>query len=100
MDDVAPFRAGHCENKWVGEERPPTDGAAVIGVGLEKVPELVGGHEPFEVEAGARGRDVHRDSDLKCPRGGGVGEREGAVLRVEGRGDGGVVGATGPTGRE
>ena len=58
---------------------------------------MVGGQEPFEV--GAWGWDVRRDIELKCPRGG-VGEREAAVLQLEGRGDGGVVGGTGPSGRE
>ena len=87
-------------NERVGEEHPPTDGAAVIGVGPEDVPEPVGTQEPFEVDVGARGRDVHRDSDWKCPRGGGVRERGGALLRVDGWGDGGVIGGTGPTGRE
>ena len=58
MDDVAPVRAGHRENVRVGEEHPPTEGAAVIGVGPEEVPEPVGRQEPFEVDLGARGWDV------------------------------------------
>ena len=100
MDDVVPFRAGHCENERVGEEHPPTDGAAVIRVGLEEVPELVGVEEPVEGAVEARVCDGH-DRGWTCPRQGRGGERGGAVLRadVRGLGGGGVVGGTGPTGR-
>ena len=67
MDDVIPFRAGHSENERVGEEHPPTDGAAVIRVGLEEVPELVGEKEPVEGAVGARVCDGH-DRGWTCPR--------------------------------
>jgi hypothetical protein len=49
LDDVVPFGAGHCENERVGEEHPPTEGAAVVGkIGLEEVPEPVGRQEPVD----------------------------------------------------
>ncbi len=83
------FRAGHRVNVRVGEEHPATEGAAVVGVGPEEVPEPVGRQEPFEVG----GWDVHRDCVWRDPRGGGVRERGGARLRMnlDGRGDTGVV---------
>ena len=99
MDDVVPFRAGHSENKRVGEEHPSTDGAAVIKVGLEEVAELVGVEEPVEGAVGARVCGG-QDRGWTCPRRGRGGERVGAVLRADGRGLGrAVVGGTGPSGR-
>ena len=102
MDDVVPVRAGHREHVRGGADHPPTEGATVLGVGPEEVPEPVGRQEPFEVDVGARGWDVYRDCDWQCPRDGGVRERGGARLRVDlgGRGDAGVVGGTGPAGRD
>jgi hypothetical protein len=99
LDDVVPFWAGHCENERVGEEHPPTDGAAVIRVGLEEVAELVGVEEPVGGAVGARACGGE-DRGWMCPRQGRGGERVGAVLRADGRGLGtAVVGGTGPSGR-
>ena len=67
MDDVVPFGAGHCENERVREEHPPTDGAAVIRVGLEEVAELVGVEEPVGGAVGARACSGE-DRGWMCPR--------------------------------
>ena len=70
LDDVVPFGAGHCENERVGEEHPPTDGAAVIRVGLEEVAELVGVEEPVGGAVGARACGGEGRGWM-CPRRGG-----------------------------